>query len=153
MEEFKIKEFEKKSIICTILCEYIVHGSLNGFSSDKEDVDIVYVDAIDTASYKFMEKIKEVSDVEGTVHFDSLQSVHYSDGAFWYIKVADPNTQDRIHYDDMFEILKKQDSQKPSEGKKILFSGTIWRWLDAESPSIHNTGYNIVVISDVDFIK
>jgi hypothetical protein len=54
----------------------------------------------------------------------------------------------------MFGILKKQDdSLKLSEGKKIIFSGTIWRWIDIESPSIHNTGFNIVVFSDVYFVE
>lgn len=100
-----------------------------------------------------MEKIKEVSDVEGTIHFDSVVSIHYSDSSFWYIKVADPETQESVRYDDMFGILKKQNSPKLSEGKKVLFSGTIWRWLDADSPNIHNTGYNIVVISDVNFLE
>ena len=138
-------DYLKTALLCVSTLFMV---ALTGCSSDKEDVDI-----IDTESYKFMEKIKEVSDVEGTIHFDNVLSVHYSDGAFWYIKVADPDTQDSIRYDDMFGLLKKQDSQKPSEGKKILFSGTIWRWLDADSPSIHNTGYNIVVISDVDFLE
>jgi hypothetical protein len=64
----------------------------------------------------------------------------------------DPNSQDSIRYDDMFGILKKQES-KLSEGKKIVFSGTIWRWIDIESPNIHNTGFNIVVFSDVYFVE
>ena len=111
-------------------------------------------DVMSESSYQFMEKVKEISDIEGTVHFDSILSVHYSDSTFWYIKVADPNTQDSIRYDDMFGILKKQDdSLKLSEGKKIIFSGTIWRWIDIESPSIHNTGFNIVVFSDVYFVE
>lgn len=111
-------------------------------------------DVMSEPAYKFMEKVKEISDVEGTVHFDSILSVHYSDSTFWYIKVADPYTQDSIRYDDMFGILKKQDdSLKLSEGKKIIFSGTIWRWIDTDNPIIHNTGYNIVVFSDVYFVE
>ena len=109
-------------------------------------------DVMSESSYQFMEKVKEISDIEGAIHSDSILSVHYSDSTFWYIKVADPNTQDSIRYDDMFGILKKQES-KPSEGKKIIFSGTIWRWIDIESPSIHNTGFNIVVFSDVYFVE
>ena len=110
-------------------------------------------DVMSESSYQFMEKVKEISDIEGTIHSDSILSVHYSDSTFWYIKVADPNSQDSIRYDDMFGTLKKLDPKKLSEGKKILFSGTIWRWIDIESPSIHNTGYNIVVFSDVYFVE
>lgn len=109
-------------------------------------------DVMSESSYQFMEKVKEISDIEGAIHSDRILSVHYSDSTFWYIKVADPNSQDSIRYDDMFGILKKQES-KLSEGKKIIFSGTIWRWIDIESPSIHNTGFNIVVFSDVYFVE
>ena len=109
-------------------------------------------DVMSESSYQFMEKVKEISDIEGAIHSDSILGVHYSDSTFWYIKVADPNSQDSIRYDDMFGILKKQES-KLSEGKKIIFSGTIWRWIDIESPSIHNTGFNIVVFSDVYFVE
>ena len=138
---------EIKIIRATFLCVTTLFLLvITGCSSDNGELTEV-------SGYKYMEKVKEISHVEGTVHFDNVLSTHYSDSTFWYIKVADPNSQDSIRYDDMFGALKKLDRTKMSEGKKILFSGTIWRLIDTESPSIHNTGYNIVVISDVDFIE
>ena len=138
---------EMKIIRATFLCVSTMFLLvMTGCSSDNGELT-------EMSAYKYMEKVKEISNVEGTVHFDSVLSVHYSDSTFWYIKVADPNSQDSIRYDDMFGTLKKQDPTKLSEGKKVLFSGTIWRWIDIESPSIHNTGYNIVVISDINFAQ
>jgi ATP-dependent Clp protease ATP-binding subunit ClpA len=51
------------------------------------------------------------------------------------------------------KLSEQQSRQSEYEGKKIIFSGTIWRWIDIESPSIHNTGFNIVVFSDVYFVE
>ena len=97
-------------------------------------------DKIDSSLPKVQNKIGEVKDLTGVMHYDQNYQV-------WYISVGNNGGHDASIQ--RLDILHNIDSAFKQEGLPVLFSGETLQWIDGAEGDPLNSGNLVIIISNI----